>query len=56
LGAESFEAPLAYVCILEELVDHMADLLEASVRELDHASHVIFRQNNARQLFGRRRC
>ena len=42
-GAESFEPALAYVRVLEELVDHMADLLESSGRDLDDASHLIFR-------------
>ena len=36
--------------ILEELVDHMADLLELSSRDLDDASHVIFRQENSKRL------
>jgi magnesium transporter len=35
-----------YVRILEGLVDHMADLLEASSQALDDASHVIFRRDN----------
>jgi len=50
LSAERFEPALAYVCILEELVDHMADLLEATSRDLDEASHVIFRHDNVRRL------
>jgi magnesium transporter len=50
LSAERFEPALAYVCILEELVDHMADLLEATSRDLDTASHVIFRHDNIRRL------
>jgi magnesium transporter len=51
LGAlEKFEPSLAYVRILEELVDHMADLLELSSRDLDEASHVIFRQDNSKRL------
>jgi len=40
----------AFACILEELVDHLADLLEASGRDLDEASHVIFRQDDAKRL------
>ena len=48
--AERFEPAQAYVCILEELVDHMADLLEATSRDLDDASHVIFRHDNLRRL------
>jgi magnesium transporter len=47
---EKFEPTLAYVRILEELVDHMADLLEVSSRDLDGASHVIFRQDNSKRL------
>jgi magnesium transporter len=50
LSAERFEPVSAYVCILEELVDHMADLLEATSRDLDEASHVIFRHDNLRRL------
>src|ERR1700745_3654689 len=41
---------LVYVCVLEGLVDHMADLLEASSQALDDASHVIFRRDNLRRL------
>jgi magnesium transporter len=44
-GSEKFEPALAYTRILEELVDHMADLLEASGKDLDDASHLIFRQD-----------
>ena len=40
----------AYVRVLEELVDHVADLLEASNQALDDASHVIFRRDNLRRL------
>jgi magnesium transporter len=50
LSAEQFKPAQAYVCILEELVDHMADLLEATSRDLDDASHVIFRHDNLRRL------
>jgi magnesium transporter len=49
-AAEQFEPTLAFVRILEELVDRMADLLESSGRELDDASHVIFRQDSSRKL------
>jgi magnesium transporter len=48
--AEKLEPTLAYLRILEELVDHMADLLEGSGRDLDEASHLIFRQDNSKQL------
>ena len=47
---EKLEPSGAFVCILEELVDHLADLLEVSGRDLDEASHVIFRQDNAKRL------
>ena len=50
LSAERFEPTLAYVRILEELVDHMADLLEATSRDLDDASHLIFRHDRSRRL------
>ena len=42
--AEKFESTLAFARLLEALVDRMADLLEGSSRDLDDASHVIFRQ------------
>jgi magnesium transporter len=50
LAAEKFQPSFAFVRILEELVDHLADLLEASSRDLDEASHVIFRQDNSKRL------
>jgi magnesium transporter len=49
-AGEKLEPSEAFVCILEELVDHLADLLEASGRDLDEASHVIFRQDSAKRL------
>jgi magnesium transporter len=49
-SGEKFEPSMAFACILEELVDHLADLLEASGRDLDEASHVIFRQDNVKKL------
>jgi magnesium transporter len=48
-GVEKLEPAVAFTRILEELVDHMADLLEASGRELDDASHVIFRQDDPKR-------
>jgi len=48
--SEKFEPALAFVRILEELVDRLADLLEMSSRDLDDASHLIFRQDNAKRL------
>ncbi|HLN37021.1 MAG TPA: CorA family divalent cation transporter [Xanthobacteraceae bacterium] len=47
---EKLEPAAAYVNLLEALVDHLADLLEAAGRDLDDASHVIFRQDNAKKL------
>ena len=49
-NAGRLEPTLAYIRVLEELVDHMADLLEASNQALDDASHVIFRRENLRRL------
>jgi magnesium transporter len=44
LGASAQCTPaLAFVRLIEVLVDRLADLLEASSRDLDDASHVIFR-------------
>ena len=50
LSAERPEPTLALVRILEELIDHMADLLEATSRDLDDASHLIFRHNRSQRL------
>jgi magnesium transporter len=50
LNGERSEPALVYVRVLEELVDHVADLLEASSQALDDASHVIFRRDNLRRL------
>jgi magnesium transporter len=50
LSTEGFEPTNAFVRILEELVDHMADLLEESSRDLDDASHAIFRQDDSKHL------
>ena len=49
-SAREFEPAFAFVRIAEELVDRLADLLEASGRDLDEASHAIFRQQDARRL------
>ncbi len=48
--AEKFEPASAFVRILEELIDRMADLLELAGHDLDDASHIIFRQDNATRL------
>ena len=49
-GHQSFEPAFAFVRILEELVDHAADLLESSGVDLDDASHVIFRPGKRAKL------
>ena len=41
---------LAYVRILEQMVGHLADLLETTSLDLDDASHVIFRASGRRRL------
>jgi magnesium transporter len=41
---------LAFVRLLEELVDRLADLLEGGSHDLDDASHVIFRGEDPRRL------
>jgi magnesium transporter len=40
---ETFTPPYAFVRLIEVLVDRMADRLEASARDLDDASHLVFR-------------
>lgn len=47
---EKLEPAAAFVNLMEELVDHLADLLEASSRDLDDTSHVIFSPDNAKHL------
>jgi magnesium transporter len=47
---EKLEPAAAFVNLLEALVDHLADLLEAAGRDLDDASHVIFSQDTAKKL------
>jgi magnesium transporter len=42
-ASEHIEPAHAFVRLLEVLVDRMADLLEGSARDLDDASHLIFR-------------
>jgi magnesium transporter len=49
-SAEKFEPARAFMRILEELVDRLADLLETTSRELDEQSHVIIRQAGSRRL------
>ncbi len=47
--ADKCEPAVAFTHILEEVVDGMADLLESSGRDLDEASHVIFRDADAKR-------
>ena len=56
IGAQRNSSRLRFVRVLEELVDHAADLLEASGVDLDDASHVIFQPGNARSCRTRPRC
>jgi magnesium transporter len=54
LGASEQCSPaLAFVRLLEVLVDRLADLLEGSGRDLDDASHVIFRPEAPRLKLSR---
>jgi magnesium transporter len=46
---DKLEPAVAFVRLLEVLVDRTADLLEASARDLDDASHLIFRPENPTQ-------
>ncbi len=48
--APTFAPALAFVRLLEVLVDRMADLLEGSGRDLDDASHVIFRPHGPQRV------
>src|SRR5580698_11578360 len=50
LWNEKFEPSIAFATVLEELVDHLADLLEAAGRDLDETAHVIFSQDQAKNL------
>lgn len=49
-AAKEIEPVFAFVRILEDLVDQLADLLEASAHDLDETSHAIFRQQDATRL------
>ena len=48
-AAGKFDPAIAFVRLLEALVDRVADLLETSASDLDEASHLIFRQENPRR-------
>ncbi|HEX3502132.1 MAG TPA: CorA family divalent cation transporter [Xanthobacteraceae bacterium] len=47
---QSFDPAFVFVRILEEVVAHMADLLETTSNDLDEASHVIFRPGRRPKL------
>ena len=48
--AERPDAPVVFVRLLEEMIDRLADLLEAASRDLDDASHTIFRPDRPKHL------
>jgi magnesium transporter len=49
-AAEKPDPTAVFVRLLEELVDHLADLLESASRDLDEASHTIFQPDYEKQL------
>jgi magnesium transporter len=49
-AAEKPDPTAVFVRLLEELVDHLADLLEAASRDLDDASRTIFRPDYEKRL------
>ena len=49
-AAEKPDPTAIFVCLLEELIDHLADLLESASRDLDDASHAIFRTDQRKHL------
>ena len=48
--AEKLDPAAVFVRLLEEQVDHLADLLEFASRDLDDASHTIFRPDYEKRL------
>jgi magnesium transporter len=50
IAAEKPDPTAVFVRLLEELVDHLADLLESASRDLDDASHTIFRPDHDKRL------
>ena len=52
-ASAQFAPAHVFARLLEVLVDRMADLLEGSARDLDDASHVIFRPDAPRQTLAR---
>jgi magnesium transporter len=51
--SEQLTPALGFVRLLEVLIDRMADLLEASSRDLDDASHLIFRADTPKRGLSR---
>ena len=49
-AAAKSDPAAVFVRLLEEQVDHLADLLEQASRDLDEASHAIFRQDRRKRL------
>lgn len=49
-AAEKSEPAAVFVRLLEEQVDHLADLLEQASRDLDDASRAIFRRDRQKRL------
>ena len=49
-AAEKSDPTTVFARLLEELIDHLADLLEAAGRDLDDASHTIFRPDQQKHL------
>src|SRR5581483_7196188 len=47
---EQPDATAVFVCLLEELIDRLADLLQSASRDLDDASHTIFRTDARKHL------
>jgi magnesium transporter len=48
--AEKPDPTNVFVRLIEEMVDHLADLLEAASRDLDDASHTVFRPDRQKHL------
>ena len=49
-AAEKSDPTAVFVRLIEELIDHLADLLEQAGRDLDGASHAIFRSDRQKRL------
>jgi magnesium transporter len=49
-AAEKSDPAAVFVRLIEELIDHLADLLEQASRDLDEGSHAIFRPDRQKRL------